>query len=137
MTTQTAPLLTVWIPTPQEGAPTLNRLTRWHWTYRQRWVDMATVHVKAAQGEQKQHGLHLDKARLAITLYHCGTLPDTTNLSGVAKVCEDGLVRANVLTDDSPAHLVTEPITVVTVKRKARGIRLEVWAMEDGDGATV
>lgn len=125
------PVLVVHMPTPTEGPPTLNRLIRRHWSYRDGWITRMTVCIKQAQGAQHRHGLRVDRARLGIVLYYCGVCPDTVNVAGIDKCAGDALVRAGVLVADDPAHLVSDPVQLVKVQRKQRAIVLTLW--EEGE----
>jgi hypothetical protein len=103
-----------------------NQLLRRHWSVVSR---NANVWKDAVGWSAKQAGVpHLGRARLEITRYGSRTL-DYDGLVGSCKVVCDSLVAAEIIDDDSPAH-VTVTYRQAACARGRERVEVRIWAWE-------
>ncbi len=98
-----------------------NTLKRLHWRKWHDEVERVKWLVLAALGGQA----HAISGRVAITVtvYYKARPHDASNIP--AKLYEDGLVAAGLLTDDSPAY-VTRMTTVPMIDRQRPRVEIEI-----------
>ena len=98
-----------------------NVLKRMHWAKWQNEVERCKWLIIAALGGVREPiG---GKVCIAVTVYYKNRPQDASNIP--LKLYEDGLVAANLLTDDNP-HFVSETTTRSRVDKKSPRVEIEI-----------
>ena len=108
-----------------------NDLLGYHWRYRMKNTALWRQEIHYALHAQRYNGLPLPKAKISIERRGKGTL-DPDNLVGSVKPILDALRYAQVIEDDTPAHI---QLTVTQVCSRSLPARTRIEITPDWETA--